>query len=182
MGNISLCQTHKSYPVLHIRVPLGIFWFCVNPSCFTLVLILCGMLGLSAFMFLCGFWGKWLCWRVSFNQSHWKQPGTANDVHESEIKFDPKRLVEFLLDYLVVDDIGCQNFFQLPYLHNKGECCWLYVNLLDVDLTFRASMYVPQFFVTLYLEQTFASSFCMAISKSSCRHNQREPSKNEKDN
>lgn len=45
---------------------------------------------------------------------------------------------------------------------------------MDVDLTFRTSMYVPQFFVTLYLEQTFASSFCMATSKSSCKHNQRE--------
>ncbi len=41
-----------------IRVPLGICWLCVNPSCFTPMLMLCGMLGLSAFVFFMLVLGK----------------------------------------------------------------------------------------------------------------------------
>ncbi len=61
MGNISFCQTHIlfcMYVCSKIRVSLGICWLCVNPSCFTLVLLLCGMLGLSAFMLFMWVLGK----------------------------------------------------------------------------------------------------------------------------
>ncbi len=41
---------------------------------------------------------------------------------------------------------------------------------------------LPFLQLDFYLEQTFASSFSMATSKSSCRLNQRKPWKNEKHN
>jgi hypothetical protein len=150
MGSISLCQTHKSYLVLHVCVPLGICWLYVNPGCFTPMLMLCGMLGLSAFVILCRFWGRQLCWKESSSQSHWKQTKMVSGAHENEIRtIWPWKTCSFLLNYLVINNIGYLNFSQWPYLPNKGECCWLYVNLLDVDLTFRASMCVPQVFITM---------------------------------
>ncbi len=82
INHIMFCM----YVCSKIYVPLGICWSCVNPSHFTLVLVLCGMLGLSAFCFSCGFWGRRLCWRESFGQSHWKQPKMANGARACEIK------------------------------------------------------------------------------------------------
>jgi hypothetical protein len=54
ISHILLCM----YVCSKIRVPLGICWLCVNLGCFTPVLVMCGMLGLSAFMFFMWVLGK----------------------------------------------------------------------------------------------------------------------------
>jgi hypothetical protein len=46
------------YECSKICVPLRICWLCVNPSCFTPMLVLCGMLGLNVFVFFMWVLGK----------------------------------------------------------------------------------------------------------------------------
>jgi hypothetical protein len=52
--HIMLCM----YVYSKILVPLGICWLCIDLSCLSPMLILCGMLGLNAFMFFMWVLGK----------------------------------------------------------------------------------------------------------------------------
>jgi hypothetical protein len=47
ISHIMFCM----YVCSKICVPLGICWLCINPGCFTPMLMSCGMLKLSAFVF-----------------------------------------------------------------------------------------------------------------------------------
>ncbi len=93
ISHILLCM----FVCSKIRVPLGICWLCVNPGCFIPMLVLCGMWGLSAFMFFMWVLGKTFCVEgrllVSHIENKLKWPMVLMKVRSKW--FDPKRLVVF---------------------------------------------------------------------------------------
>jgi hypothetical protein len=124
MGNISLCQTHKSHLVMHVCVfqdscALGNLLVVCQSKLFHSNGGVVWDLGSSAFVFFTWVLEKTFCVEgrplVSHIENNLKWPMVL--MREIKVIW-PQETCSFWLDYLVVDSIGYSNFFNWPYLLN----------------------------------------------------------------